>query len=388
VEDQQIVALYFERVEDAILETKNKYGKILVGISYGILRLMEDAKECENDTYLKTWNSIPPMRPKMFLSFLAKVIRNISLDHYDYLHAKKRGEGEIPVLLDELAECLAMKETTLDETGLTEVIDQFLGALRPEARIIFMRRYWFGDSIQEIAKKMNCGESKVKMTLSRLRLQLKGVLERGLLYMRKNVEKLLYVMTDVKDKYVVEAMDIEGKEKDLNRKWKARHIVYSFVVAAACLCVVLGVREGTRVKKQGDGENVMVANPFQDVQTIEQAEKIVGFNIAVPEKILSYTISNISVISETLIDVSYQNENSEKIYEIRKGRGENDISGDYTEYKEKVEREILGKKVKLSGENGKYNLVTWTDRGYTYSISTPIQAMTMQEIEKLIAQVQ
>jgi len=73
VEDQQIVALYFERVEDAILETKNKYGKILVGISYGILRLMEDAKECENDTYLKTWNSIPPMRPKMFLSFLAIV---------------------------------------------------------------------------------------------------------------------------------------------------------------------------------------------------------------------------------------------------------------------------------------------------------------------------
>ena len=178
VEDQQIVALYFERVEDAILETKNKYGKIVVGISYGILRLMEDAKECENDTYLKTWNSIPPMRPKMFLSFLAKVLRNISLDRYDYLHAKKRGEGEIPVLLDELAECLAMKETTLDETGLTEVIDQFLGALRPEARIIFMRRYWFGDSIQEIAKKMNCGESKVKMTLSRLRLQLKGVLER------------------------------------------------------------------------------------------------------------------------------------------------------------------------------------------------------------------
>ena len=206
--------------------------------------------------------------------------------------------------------------------------------------------------------------------------------------MRKNVAKLLYVMTDVKDKYVVEAMDIEGKEQDLNRKWKARHIVYSFVVAAACLCVVLGVREGTRVKKQGDGENVMVANPFQDVQTIEQAEKIVGFNIAVPEKILSYTISNISVISETLIDVSYQNENSEKIYEIRKGRGENDISGDYTEYKEKVEREILGKKVKLSGENGKYNLVTWTDRGYTYSISTPMQAMTMQEVEKLVAQVQ
>ena len=91
MEDQQIVALYFERVEDAILETKNKYGKILVGISYGILRLMEDAKECENDTYLKTWNSIPPNRPKMFLSFLAKVIRNISLDRYDYLHAKKRG---------------------------------------------------------------------------------------------------------------------------------------------------------------------------------------------------------------------------------------------------------------------------------------------------------
>ncbi len=106
------------------------------------------------------------------------------------------------------------------------------------------------------------------------------------------------------------------------------------------------------------------------------------------EKILSYAISNISAISEELIDVSYQNENSEKIYEIRKGRGENDISGDYTEYKEKVEREIVGKKVKLSGENGKYNLVTWTDRGYTYSISTPIQAMTMQEVEKLVAQVQ
>ena len=181
MDDNTIIELYFGRSEEAIRETKGKYGRMLLSIAFGILKNQSDAEECENDTYLKTWNAIPPARPSVFSAFLSKITRNLSLDRYDEIHAQKRGAGEIPLVLDELSECIPAGGDIFDqlaEKELTDLINGFLSELNPEARNIFMRRYWFGDSLPEIAARGGIGLSKVKMTLSRSRKALKAVLEK------------------------------------------------------------------------------------------------------------------------------------------------------------------------------------------------------------------
>ena len=181
MDDQIIINLYFERSGNAIVETKIKYGQMLRGIALGILKSMSDAEECENDTYMKTWDSIPPTRPNIFSAFLSKIIRNQSLDRYDYIHTEKRGNGAIPLLLDELSECIPDGNNTTEhaeEEELKEIINAFLGSLKADARNIFMRRYWFGDSVQEIASYSCFGISKIKMSLMRSRKELKAVLEK------------------------------------------------------------------------------------------------------------------------------------------------------------------------------------------------------------------
>ena len=181
MDDQVIINLYFKRSENAIAETKTKYGRMLRGVAFGILKSTPDAEECENDTYLKTWDSIPPTKPIMFSAFLSKIIRNLSLDRYDHIHTEKRGSGEIPLLLDELSECIPDGNSTAEQAELEElkeIINVFLGSLKADARNIFMRRYWFGDSVQGIASYSGFGISKIKMSLKRSREELKEVLEK------------------------------------------------------------------------------------------------------------------------------------------------------------------------------------------------------------------
>jgi len=179
MEDRAIVALYWKRAETAILETKKQYGRLLRSISRGILQNEEDAEECENDTYLRAWDTIPPKRPEKLSAFLAKITRNLSLDRYDAKHAEKRGGGEVPLLLDELAEVIADEAAfPADTEDLSEVLNAFLGGLKPNARTIFLRRYWFGDSVQEISARSGFGESKIKMSLLRTRQSLQEALEK------------------------------------------------------------------------------------------------------------------------------------------------------------------------------------------------------------------
>ena len=180
MEDAHILDLYFERSERAIAETQCKYGRMLRGIAFGILRNWEDAGECEDDTYVKTWNTIPPTRPNVLSAFLSRIARNLSLDHYARSHAQKRGGGEAPLLLDELVECLPDRnaEVGANDSDLKELLNHFLAALKEDHRILFMRRYWYGDSIAEIAEKCGCKESRVKMSLMRTRRMLKQAIER------------------------------------------------------------------------------------------------------------------------------------------------------------------------------------------------------------------
>jgi RNA polymerase sigma-70 factor (ECF subfamily) len=179
MDDGAIIDLYWKRSERAVTETKNKYGRLCRGIAMRILRNMEDAEECEQDTYLRAWNSIPPKRPDILSAYLGRIARNLSLDRYDREHAEKRGKSQIPLVLEELEECIPDENAReISDMELREVLNQALASLTEEARGMFGRRYFLGSSIREIAEELGFKESRVKMSLLRSRNSLRKVLER------------------------------------------------------------------------------------------------------------------------------------------------------------------------------------------------------------------
>ena len=167
MDDKQILDLYWERSEAAISETSKKYGKYCRYIAFNILHNDEDSEECVNDTYLRAWNSIPPNRPSVLKTFLGKITRNLSLDRYELLNAKKRNGGQMPLIFDEIQECIP-----------SDILNHFLSSLSLEQRKIFMRRYWYLSPIKEIATEYDMSESKIKMSLFRSRNELKKLLEK------------------------------------------------------------------------------------------------------------------------------------------------------------------------------------------------------------------
>ncbi len=189
MEDKQIVELYFERSENALNETKTKYGRYVRKIAYNILENIEDTMECENSTYLKAWESIPPHRPENLATYLGKIARNLALDIYEKYSAKKRGGKQVAFALDELSNCITSRhcvEDAVDEMVLRDVLNRFLEELSKEARVIFVKRYWYLMSVKDIAKEYKMSESKVKMQLLRTREKLKNRLEEENIWMRRN----------------------------------------------------------------------------------------------------------------------------------------------------------------------------------------------------------
>ena len=179
MEDSRIIDLYFERSEEAIARTAEKYGRLCRGIALRIVGSYEDAQECENDTYVAVWNAIPPVRPNFFSAFLSRISRNIALNRYEYNKAGKRN-SQFNLVLEELEECLASScsvEDTYIAGEVAGMINQFLEKLKTETRIIFVRRYYYADSVREIARRLDIGESKVKTTLFRVRQELRAYLE-------------------------------------------------------------------------------------------------------------------------------------------------------------------------------------------------------------------
>ncbi|MBE6541007.1 MAG: sigma-70 family RNA polymerase sigma factor [Ruminococcaceae bacterium] len=184
MDDVKIVRLYWDRNEDAIPATAEKYGSYCTSIAKNILGNEEDAEECVNDTYLNAWNSIPPHRPSILSAFLGKITRNLSFNRYKHNSADKRGGGELPAVLDELSELVFDSnnvEQELNTKELANAIDKFLDTLSPKKRSIFVCRYWYTDSVSEIAARYGMKEGAVSMTLNRLRKKLHNyLLERGI----------------------------------------------------------------------------------------------------------------------------------------------------------------------------------------------------------------
>ena len=179
VEDNQIIELYFKRDEAALTETATKYGTFCLRIAMNVVNVREDAEECVNDTYHTAWNQIPPTKPDSFKAFLGRIVRNFAITKYRAMHAKKRFNG-LEVMLSELSDCIPSAESVeqeIEAKELTEYINTWLEGLKAEDRALFVRRYWYGDEVRDLAKR--CGVSGTQMTqrMLRLRRKLKAFLE-------------------------------------------------------------------------------------------------------------------------------------------------------------------------------------------------------------------
>lgn len=178
MEDHDIIELYWARNQEAIRQTDRKYGSFCRGILRRILGDGRDAEECLNDTWLGAWNAMPPQRPLRLPPFLGRIARNTALDRWDYNTAGKRGGFE--AVLEELGECVGGTplEEAVDLRALGEAISAYLDTVSPTARRVFLRRYWFCDSLAEIALRYGFTQGKVKSTLFRTRQGLRDYLIR------------------------------------------------------------------------------------------------------------------------------------------------------------------------------------------------------------------
>ena len=179
MEDEKIIALFWARNEQAVKETDIAYGRRLYVLSNNILNNREDAQECVSDTYMETWKSIPPKRPKYFYAFLAAICRNVSLNRLDWYLAEKR-KAEVVSLTQEMESCIPDRhlEGDFDRRELRRLLETFLAGLPKESRLIFLRRYLYVDTVAEIAARYGIRESKVKTQLHRTRKKLHAFLEK------------------------------------------------------------------------------------------------------------------------------------------------------------------------------------------------------------------
>ena len=180
LKDHEIIDLFFERSEQAITELIIKYGAAIRNVASNILKNVQDVEECTNDTYLQVWNRIPPARPKYLGAYSCRIVRNISLNRY-YTNTAQKRNSHYDVALEELEETipsLSTVETEYDAKELTRYLNQFLKQLSREARYLFLRRYWYGDSVTQIANALETKPHAVSVRLFRLRQKLQNYLQK------------------------------------------------------------------------------------------------------------------------------------------------------------------------------------------------------------------
>ncbi len=178
IDDEKIIEMFFERSEQGIRELDNKYGKICHNLSYNIVSNRQDAEECVNDAYLGVWNAIPPAQPTPLLTYVCKIVRNISLKSYYRKEAAKRS-SRYTIAMEEIEACIADPNTVeagIEARELARIIESFLDTLTVENRVIFMRRYWFFDSCKDIAGFVGLTEKNISVRLTRIRQKMKAYL--------------------------------------------------------------------------------------------------------------------------------------------------------------------------------------------------------------------
>lgn len=186
LEDSQIIELFFQRSERAIDAAEEKYGALCRSVAWNLLGNEEDVQECVNDTWHSLWRVIPPQKPEKLASFIAKIVRNLAMKRLTYRNAEKR--AVMTVSFEELSQCIPSANTVedlLEARELVGLLDRFLNTLDADSRDMFLRRYWFFDSVREIARGFGISETKVTTKLYRIRNRLKAYLaEEGNIYVR------------------------------------------------------------------------------------------------------------------------------------------------------------------------------------------------------------
>ena len=182
MEDEEIIEMYCRREELAVYETKIEYGRQIYNVALGLMECHEDAEECEDDTYIKTWNSIPPKRPEHLRAYCMKICRNLALRRIEYKNRAKRC-GKIVELTRELEECLPQcRVSSVDQhvymMETVRVINGFLDKLNERQHAVFVRRYWGFQSVGQIACELNMSNGQVEGILHRLRIKLRSELEK------------------------------------------------------------------------------------------------------------------------------------------------------------------------------------------------------------------
>ena len=180
MDDSKIIDLYWARSRQAIAESEQKYGAYCHTVARNILDQAEDAEECVNDTWLRAWNAMPPQRPTVLQAFFGKLTRNLSLDRWRRDRAQKRGGNQVELALEELEDCLTARdqvEEQMDAQTTAGLISDFVRGLPKRDRVLFVRRYWYLDDIQTLARRMGMGQSQIKSRLHRIRQRLKTELE-------------------------------------------------------------------------------------------------------------------------------------------------------------------------------------------------------------------
>jgi len=179
MDDNKIIALFFARNQDAIRHTDAAYGRRLFCLAERIVQNDQDAEENVSDTYLQAWNTIPPQKPRYFFAYLAKICRNFAFKKLDWKNAQKR-KAEIVALTQEMESCIpdAARQNQLEARELGRLLDAFLRQQTEENRLVFIRRFWYGDTIGEIAVRYGIGESAVRMRLNRTKDKLSAYLEK------------------------------------------------------------------------------------------------------------------------------------------------------------------------------------------------------------------
>ncbi|MBR1701761.1 MAG: sigma-70 family RNA polymerase sigma factor [Lachnospiraceae bacterium] len=180
--DAEIIKLYWERDQQAIQLTAEKYEPYCSRIAQNILQDPGDAEECVNDTWLGAWNSMPPQKPQVLAAFLGKLTRNLAINRYRHNTAQKRGGGQAVMVLEELGDLVSGADNVaqeIDRRELVSAINAFLSTLPAEKRSIFLRRYWYFESVADIAVKFGMNENQVSVLLYRLREKLRKHLEKG-----------------------------------------------------------------------------------------------------------------------------------------------------------------------------------------------------------------
>ena len=177
MDDQEIIARFFARDEEGLTAARARYEPYCAAVARSLLNDPRDQEECLSDTWLRAWNAIPPQRPRSLGAFLAKITRNLAINRLRDGNAQRRGGGQVPLALEELGECVSPEgspEGELDRQAAEETLNRFLDGLPPLQREVFLRRYWYLDSIEDIARRTGWSKSRVTTTLHRLRVRLRA----------------------------------------------------------------------------------------------------------------------------------------------------------------------------------------------------------------------